>query len=225
MIDRFFLPQIFQKEIVLLEKEEQKHAKVLKIQKGDIITLVNGKNQLAKAKVVEINKQALHAAIISIEERSFSKYTNTLALALIKQSRLETLVEKAVEIGIDRLLFFVADKSEKTGLNHERLNRIAISALKQSGRWTLPTIEKIASMDEVFSEDQTVFYGEIKCKKSIQKRNDKACFLIGPEKGWSKKEREILQKKAFPVELSQNVLRAETAGIIAAHLLCYPQVF
>lgn len=221
MIDRFFLPQIFQKEIVLLEKEEQKHAKVLKIQKGDIITLVNGKNQLAKAKVVELNKQALHVAIVSIEEGPFSRCTNTLASALIKQSRLETLVEKAVEIGIDRLLFFVADKSEKTGLNHERLNRIAISALKQSGRWTLPTIEKIASMGEVFSEDQTVFYGEINCKKTIEKRSDKACFLIGPEKGWSKKEREILQKKAFAIELSQNVLRAETAGIIAAHLLCY----
>jgi 16S rRNA (uracil1498-N3)-methyltransferase len=143
----------------------------------------------------------------------------TLAFALVKGERPELVVQKLTELGVDRIVPFLAERSvvrwdpDKAGRNLERLRRVALEAAMQSRRTWLPEVAEVATFDEVVALPGAAGADLDGAAPGL----DRPVLLVGPEGGWSPAERAALPRA---MGLGPAVLRAETAAITGAALLC-----
>lgn len=227
MTYRFFLKEDFQNsKTVYLQEDEHHHlSKVMRVHEGDNIELVNGLGQLAEAEVVKIEKNKTLLQIKSLKTYKRDSQQITIAVAFMRPSKLEYIIEKATELGADRFILFPADLSTQDSLSNEKIQRlenIIISALKQCKRLFLPSLEIRLSLEEILTLKEKIYFGDLKEDhlSAIPELSDNTIFITGPESGFSKNENELLQKKAIGIRINPNVLRAETAPIVALSLLC-----
>jgi 16S rRNA (uracil1498-N3)-methyltransferase len=217
---RVFVAKPLAKSTTLtIEGDEWKHlSKVLRVREGDSVTVINGKGELAQTKLSKLEKLSGELQVEQTEQKAL-QHTLILRQALMRASKLDWICEKATELGVTKIEFFPAEKSEITSLSANkllRLEHILISALKQSGRLHLPQIEMVDSLhlDDIpsfyggFSEDAFTLH-DLPAEMSAMR------WIVGPESGFSKKEIKSLQRfKAKPFSLGKAVLRAETAAIV-----------
>lgn len=227
--NRFFIDQLFEsKKRIYLEDQEFHHMKVMRCQENEEIELINGKHQLAKGLILALDKKK---ATVQLEEiitkKPIKKYI--LAQASLRFSKLEWIFEKATELGITDFWLFASNHSEKKGLSNQQKNRaqsILISAIKQCGRLDLPHIQEFISLNELphFSGKTYLAHPNPNSNRLIDEKPTKMDILviIGPEKGFSSQELSLFQKRSLyqQVLLSNNILRAETAAICAASMVC-----
>ena len=227
--NRFFLKEpLSQGEEKELFGEEFFHVtQVMRKGKGNKIELVNGENILATGTVTTLLKKSAKITIDSVKTVEVALPSITLVQALLKPKSLELIVQKATELGVSEFLFFPAEGSEKKELGKNllrRLDQILIGALKQSGRCDLPKITISKNLFSCSFQKESTFFGDLEdgapFQKAIQSQpTSPLVFIIGPEKGFSKKEKAFLNTHANGVLLSPYILRAETAAITAAALL------
>ena len=139
--------------------------------------------------------------------------------------RFEWFVEKSVEIGIDRIVPIICQHSERKEIKAERLEKLMISAMKQSGQTFLPELSETITfkdyVNESFDGDKLIAHCENGIKKMLKDsitpgRNTLIC--IGPEGDFDSSEINIAIEKGFtPVSLGESRLRTETAGVVACH--------
>jgi len=225
--DRFFIDGHLKRGTsVLLEGPEHHHlAHVMRLGKGEEVALVNGRGDLATGTIIEVNKKGA-----SIELHSATCFDDLaprilLAIPLMRASKLEWIVEKGTELGAGAFLFYPAKHSEKGDVSprqQERLRLLTISALKQSGRLYLPSIEFLSDLTSLFVKEAVFLFGDIRAAAYLDRSNLNAssiAFISGPERGFSDEELAFLEKKATGIRLSPYILRAETAPIAAASIL------
>jgi 16S rRNA (uracil1498-N3)-methyltransferase len=231
---RFFIDKPFAKgETVTLENEEFHHlARVMRIGCGEIVQLASGKGQLATAEVEKIAKSSAHLKIISVENGEEERPKLILAQALARMPKLEWIIEKGVELGVSEFWLFPSMQSEiktLTPSQSSRLNQIAISAMKQSGRLWLPLIRFFPSWDKLPKTEGVSFFGDLTpgapsllaAWKNEANLTQPLILFIGPEKGFKTEEHTLLQKErhALGIKLHTNVLRTETAALAGLTLL------
>lgn len=224
----YFFQENLSQDSFALSSEESKHTtKSMRLKEGDFIWMTDGKGMLAKAALTHAFKDNCE---VEITERTFQDHTQEkklhLAVAPTKNpNRMEWLVEKAVEIGISQISFIICDRSERKHIDLNRLQRIAIAALKQSqGTW-LPKLTTIPfspfiNESSTSNADKCIAYCDDK-ESAIEISNIKpqkdAIFLIGPEGDFTPQE--VLAAKEFgfqQITLGKKILRTETAGIFVA---------
>lgn len=227
-VDRFFLDSSFsENKDYRLDATESHHLlKVTRHQLGDEIELINGKGDLAKAKISTIDRKEAIVTIDSTKQLLLPSPTFELAIGLMRSSKLEWIVEKATELGAIAFLFFKADLSEKENFsesNLKRLQSITIASIKQSGRLYLPTISYFPNLKTVLEKKEGAFclYGDVSGNEQLIDQEKKILFITGPESGFSEKEKNLLSKKAKPFSLSNYTLRAETAPIAFSSLVSF----
>lgn len=230
----FYTPEINQNTYTLPEDESKHCVRVLRMKIGDEVHLVDGKGGYYKAKILFDNPKACQLEVFNIQHE-FSKkpYSFHLAIAPTKNTdRIEWLVEKAVEIGIDELTPLICEHSERKHLPVDRLERIAISAMKQSIKAYLPIInEPITFKKFIEKEHQGIrliahcidengpHYHKSKIMDLYTKGSDAVC-LIGPEGDFSPTEVELALSKGFSgISLGSSRLRTETAGLVACNTI------
>ncbi|NGX34916.1 MAG: Ribosomal RNA small subunit methyltransferase E [Candidatus Anoxychlamydiales bacterium] len=231
--DRYFIDQDLTKNLNLeIKDKEAHHIKTLRKKESEHVEIINGKGFLAKAKIEKIDKKSIKIKITDIFFEKEKKQKLILAQALLKPNKLDFLLEKTVELGVDEIWFFKSKNSEKINLSKNRLNRmksILIAAIKQSGRLYLPKIKFFESIKDIKNFDGNIYFGDTKkeAKRFLDifiKNKKNNYFFIGPEMGFFKDEIFYLKNdlKALGIKLNNNILRAETAAIsiiaIAAHL-------
>lgn len=216
------------------DKIESKHIiRVLRKKEGDILHLTNGKNQLFVGKIIVANDRKCK---LRITEKKIVKtqrsYRVCIAIAPTKNNdRLEWFLEKATEIGVDEIYPIICEHSERKIIKKERLDKIVITAMKQSLQLQLPTLHDALSFKAFMALDHPnqkfIAYCERESdtstrnslKKAMQTQQD-ICILIGPEGDFSPKEITLALKDNFiPVSLGATRLRTETAGIVAVHTI------
>ncbi len=231
--DRFFIPDIFENEKKLtIDGDEFFHLhKVMRKKINDTIELINGKNQLAKAHIVEFSDKHAIVNIDEILEKEKSKFEIILCQAFCKQNRLENILEKATELGVSSFMLFHSKLSEKIILSDNRKNRfnhIILSAVKQCARLDIPKIDEIKDISSFNIKNKSnCFFGDIKesaplfIKENIDTTNYKIIIFIGPEKGFTEEEIKLLENSynAKGIKLHDNILRTDTAAIFAAGLI------
>lgn len=218
--ERFFTPSPLQNTVELIGQEHQHLTKVMRIKQGETVELVNGKNVLAKAEVVLIEKNKTLLKILSYEKKEISSHTLTLIVPLMRSFKLELVIEKGVELGVSQFLLYQADFSEKKEISEhqkERLFTIAVSAMKQCARLDLPSIEEI-EFQKIFGIEKELLFADPKANLTKKRLHGNLAIITGPEKGFSEKERKLLEKNGKGISFHPNVLRAETAPIVAAAL-------
>ncbi len=214
-----------------LNEDDSKHCvKVLRNKVGDIINLVDGKGNWVTAKIVNTNFANLKLDIQTIvNEYNKSNYYIHIAIAPTKNTdRIEWFLEKAVEIGVDEITFLQTLKSERKELKLNRLERITISAMKQSKKAYLPKINPLIKLNEFVKTDFSNFEKYVafvddenqKYLNKLSNKSSKYLVVIGPEGDFSNEEISILKKKDFEcISLGNSILRTETAGIYVCNVL------
>lgn len=228
----FYCPQLLG-EFVELPEEEARHATgVLRLRAGDRIGLLDGKGTRAEAEVIEAGRHACSVKVLSREmlgpER---KAPIHLAVAPTKQiDRFEWMLEKCTEIGADRITPLMTERTERAKLRLDRLNKVLVSAMKQSQRAWLPRLdEPIALNDLISGEIPTQRYfgwceGEHRAFTSAYRPAAPALMLIGPEGDFTAEEADRLRKGGFEaVSLGSARLRTETAAIAACTWMNFAQ--
>jgi len=220
--ERFYLnaPLASQTNVCLNDTEHHHLAHVMRCAIGDEVELINGKGDLASARITAIEKRSTTLEILSSAHHPPLHPFIALAIPLMRPSKLEWVIEKGTELGTDTFHLFAADHSEKDSLSMaalERLRILTLSALKQSGRLYLPTLELHPLLDSLLTGH--VLFGDPIATTPITSAKQPTIFFSGPEKGFSSRELALLRAKAKSVRLNPNTLRAETAPIAAIAIL------
>lgn len=222
-INRFFLEDPLERGAIISLKEGEHHhlRVVVKGKQGDRVELINGKGSLADAEVLAIGKHESTLSILSATTTAPPKKRLSLALALIRGAKLDLVLEKGTELGVEEFLLFPAEKSERDQFpGHERTMAVLIAALKQSGRLFLPKVVQLSSLQDLKKKETPLFFGDLAPKaEKFSHRLEKGkgcCFIIGPESGFTDSEIAKLRKFATGVSLNDAILRTETASIAAA---------
>ena len=222
----FYAPEI--ENTWELPEEEAAHClRVLRLSEGDELEITDGKGKFFKVKIV--STAGKRCKVEAIETKCIEKGWKgnlTIAIAPTKNmDRIEWLAEKATEIGWDRIVFLNCRFSERKVIKTERIERIVVSAMKQSLKFHKPIIEEMIDFKKFinarhcgkkfiahcYDEQKHALY------ESLVPGED-ATILIGPEGDFSKEEVESAIEAGFtPVTLGNSRLRTETAGLAACH--------
>lgn len=215
---------------LLLEEEEFVHCtRSMRHKAGDMIFITDGKGHLWECCVREIKKQHAVTEIVREIEIKASVTGKNIGISPTKNpSRMEWFVEKAVEIGIDKIILFYAERSERKKINIPRLERIMISAVKQSLHYRIPELivaedfKKILEHSHSFEKKYIAhcLHGQKYALEPVSDVTQPSLVLIGPEGDFSSVEIEAAKEKGFiEVSLGKARLRTETAGLVALVLL------
>ena len=224
---------------------EQAHylKNVLRRNEGDEVRLFNGKDGEFAARILELKKKFGAAEVGEQTRAQAAEPDLTLCFAPVKRGALETIVQKAVEIGAARLVPIVTERTVAPKLNIDRLQMIATEAAEQCGRMTVPSVDepiKLAALldawpagrrllfcDEAGDEEGEEWGGAegraapvLEALKAAHSKTESWAVLTGPEGGFSRAERTALRAKPFvtAATLGPRILRADTAAIAALAL-------
>ena len=217
-----------QGKIHRLEKQESQHCiNVLRLQEGDRIFLVDGKGGYYKAKIKTGDPHKCTIEITSskyeVEKRNFRLH---IAIAPTKNiSRFEWFLEKATEIGIDEITPLLCERSERKTIRNERLDKVIVSAMKQSVKAYKPELNRITKFTEFVcvkhSFNKFIAWCDKKSNpelKELVTKGDDTLILIGPEGDFSSEEVQQATKNGFQsIQMGTSRLRTETAGLVACH--------
>ena len=221
--------------ICCLDKDESGHcAKVLRHRSGDEISVIDGCGTLYRCRITSDNPKAVEATVLSSEENwGGHDYKLHLAVCPTKNNdRYEWFAEKACEVGVDSISPVIGEHSERRIFKTARLEKILISAAKQSLKAAVPVVSEPISVKEYITahkdDENTLkliaycFEDERVPRRSIKDvLNSCDCseiiVMIGPEGDFSKAEAELALENGFiPVHLGASRLRTETAAVTAA---------
>jgi 16S rRNA (uracil1498-N3)-methyltransferase len=222
-IDRFYSKESFvQEEHLFIEGVELHHmAHVMRVKENEIVEFVNGRGELAKGRVISIQKSKAEVHLEEVQSHPLPKKKLILAQAAVRFSKLKLIVEKGTELGATGFFFYQGDKSEKGKVDLEKLQLVSIGAMKQCGRLYLPDFKEFTSLEDcVKSQKESCYFLDPHCSKvGVPKEG---VFIIGPEKGFSPKELDVFNNYGIEgLLLNSNVLRTETAGIAILSVASY----
>lgn len=211
-----------------LSEEESGHCvRVLRYTKGDEILLTDGRGYTYEAVITNPHQKHCEFEVRSCEQqRKTHDFYLHIAIAPTKNiERLEWMVEKCTEIGVDEITPLLCRYSERKQLRIDRLEKIILSAAKQSLTPYLPRLNELTPFDEFVrgakEQDKFIAHCYKEDKRELKdeiRRGNSVLVLIGPEGDFSEQEIEDALALGFrPVALGQSRLRTETAGVVACH--------
>ncbi len=208
---------------ILIEGQEAIHiSKVLRHSEGDQILVTDGKGNGYECQITNVRKNSVYLDILKTQSHSPPVPYVSLCMGIIKKrDRLEFAVEKAVELGVAKIILFEGEHSQKRNVREDRLESTVISAMKQSLRFYLSEViveQNISDAISKHAKNSTMIFADETVEESNQigkEQLDKYFLIVGPEGGFSSNEREIIQKTDPEYySLGENRLRTETAAII-----------
>lgn len=231
--ERYYLPQqLNQGDAIILTDTEFHHlTNVMRSKVGDEIEVVDGCGHLATGTIENIEKKKATLRVTTVTFYPKPPKSVVLAQAIPRINRLDFIIEKATELGIDALWLFPGEKSERKELSDHQIERcksIAVAAMKQSGRFHLPEIILKPPLSKWEKPSYALFYGDVspsaKPFKHYWKEEAPAegLFFIGPESGFTEAEEKRLNEwEAAGVHLNDNILRTDTAALAAVTLFAH----
>lgn len=248
----FYVDELPADNIGELPHEEAGHAvRVLRMQEGNTLTIADGKGMFAEAEIITANPKHCRFTILRTwQDEKLWKGGIHIAVAPTKSmDRMEWFAEKATEIGMDSLTLLNCANSERRVVKTERLDKIVVSAMKQSHKAYKPTIREMMPFAKFihqpfdgqkyiahcYNPSEGVENDSEEAKEpcipklhlsarnflgNLLNKDDSALVLIGPEGDFSKEEvQEAIAAGFIPVSLGESRLRTETAALVAVHLM------
>ena len=228
----FYAPDIAQ-TLTLPEEESQHCAKVLRMKAGERIHIIDGVGGLYEAQITEAHPKRTQVEILNVQiEYGRRPFRLHLAVAPTKNiDRFEWFVEKATEIGFDELTPLCCRYSERKVIKPERIEKILVSAAKQSLKAYVPRLNPMTTFKEFINNSSSLISNSslfiAHCYDQPKKHLLHACptasdvvVMVGPEGDFSEEEVELALRSSFQaITLGESRLRTETAGVVACHLV------
>ncbi len=226
----YIKPEKIGKVIVLTERDViHKIRDVLRLKKGEAIYIFDGEGKEYIYKLEKLEKRTILAKR-EVESRKviFPSERLTLAFPLVKEEKINFILQKSTELGIRGFIPFTCERSFKVGSCAKKLERwrkIIIEACRQSERLWIPSLQDIVDFKKVIAGDFKIKLAASIAGRKIQNAIDKEgdiLFIVGPTGDFSPREYKELEAKKFnPVNLSPHLLRTETAAVIGVGLVNY----
>jgi 16S rRNA (uracil1498-N3)-methyltransferase len=213
-------------DLLHITGDEHHHLTVGRAAEGETFEVLDGEGGVWRSEVVAVSRRETIVRVVEKRRVEKSGPEIILGMSLIKPSAFELALEKAVEVGVTRVIPVIAHRTNVTASRRsDRWTRIAIEAAKQSKRYHLPVIdepEKFERVLDVASATKIVFAERCGGPLKSAIAGSPALCLIGPEGGWTDAELDAARLKGFHlVGLGEAILRSETAAIVGAALLRY----
>lgn len=228
--------------VITIEDDNAHHIiDVLRLRHGDWIVLSDGKGGRFRAEIQKTGKK-LVTALIQERLPDIAGSNITLAQAVIKHDRIESIIQRAVELGVAKIIPFTSERTiprfskEAHAKKAARWNRIALEAAKQSGLSMKPVVRQISPLKNLLENsekyDQKLLFYEGEANNTLQEyfagldtqalKNSNTLVLIGPEGGFADDEVELAREHGFAaLKLGPLILRVETATTAALALVQY----
>lgn len=225
---RIYVPQNLAPDMEITLPPEQSHylCNVMRLGSGKIIRCFNENNGEFLAKIIEANKKQTLLQILSLEQLPQKSPDIWLVFAPLKKDRTDFLVEKAVELGVNKIIpvftrFGITDK-----IRSDRVKAQLVEAVEQCERFDVPTLDEISDLNSLLKnwpQSRKLFFMD-EARTGLPAvdafdacKNQPAALLIGPEGGFAPEEASLLRRLPFvcPVSLGPRILRAETAATAA----------
>ena len=240
---RFYLPPAACKGDTLLLTDREAHhgAQVLRLQVGDEVTVLDGAGTRLVCAVKHVSRKAIELSVRSREKTPGPGFELTLFQAIVKGKTMETIVEKATELGVSRVVPLITERvvsqldAERSDSKQAKWQLIAVESIKQCGSPWLPQIDAPQRLNDVLRASgrfdlafvaslrggrhvrhwvQTLWSGELREPAQCPTGRSSGCVWIGPEGDFTDAELDAIEASgAKPITLGPLVLRADTAAI------------
>jgi len=228
-IVRLYHPEnIIENSTSLLSKEHTHYiVNVMRLKRGSKINFFNKEGEWF-SEIVFLDRDRVEIKFLNKIKESFPASNIELAICLVKKNPMETILQKATELGVSRIIPIISERTEVKDLNFERANKITIEATEQSNQLNPPQINQMINLKDFInsiSKETKLFFADINSKYIPSLKDMEGIknisILIGPEGDFSPSERELILKKTnvIPFSLSKNILRSDTAVISAISLV------
>ncbi len=224
----FYIPDPGENDAEMGEEESRHCIGVFRHKLDDIVQFTDGRGSMYSGKIMQVSRKSCSLKIISRERTdSRSGYFLRIVIAPTKSiDRFEFFLEKSTEIGVDEIVPIVCKNSERTHIREDRLKKVLIASMKQSGKSFLPNLHPLVTLDEFLNNFKNGAGYIAHCQDKERKwligqaiHGEQNTVLIGPEGDFSEEEIEKAISSGFiPVSLGQSVLRTETAGIVVSQI-------
>ena len=222
----FYASHIDGDEIHITGQEATHCHKVLRSQEGSTVMLMDGIGGVYEAVIEQIYKDRIVAKVKVQHRHELDKRMPHLAFGIIKHpARLEWLIEKITEVGVSRITPLICTRSEKRNIKKDRIQKIMLSAAKQSKAYHFPTLDDPMTIEEFMSQVKRKGYvaswaPDVPELSSKSNTPDHPVMLIGPEGDFTDDELSTFVNAGYRrVNLGSKRLRAETAAVVACTLL------
>lgn len=217
------------KQIIFNEEASKHIVQVLRMKRGELLQVTDGKGHLLTAEIVNNHKKNCEVKIIDSIFKASSLKKISIAISLLKNAgRFEWFLEKVTEIGVREIIPLICERTEKQHFRYERMKGICTSAMLQSQQVWLPDlhhpIKFISLFENLHHQQKFIAHCADQEKRNlvdmIEDNIQSQIILIGPEGDFTHDEIELaILHHCLPVILGETRLRTETAGIVAAAIL------
>ena len=226
---RLFFPEnIVENTTSLLSKEHTHYVvNVMRMKRGSNINFFNKEGEWL-SEIIFLDRDRVEVKFLNKIKES-SKLSNIeLAICLVKKNPMETILQKATELGVSRITPIISERTEVKELNYERAQKIVIEATEQSNQLNPPEVSKVIKLKdflEKLDNESKFLFADVNSQNNLQKKAIEGetliKILIGPEGDFSPSERESILSKANTTSfsISKNILRSDTAVISAISLV------
>lgn len=224
----FYTPDILS-DLELPEEEAQHCVRVLRLKVGDEVMLTDGKGCFYKAQLSAVSGKRCMVSLLETmpQQQLWEGYLHIAMAPTKNMDRTEWFAEKATEIGFNELTFLNCRFSERRVIKTERIEKILVSAVKQSLKATVPILNGMTDFDCFVSSGfdgrkfiAHCYEGEKPLLRDVVRKGEKSLVLIGPEGDFSPEEVDKAIACGFePISLGKSRLRTETAALAACHIL------
>jgi 16S rRNA (uracil1498-N3)-methyltransferase len=224
-LKRVYCPENFTSTLITIDDKKLHHLlRVIRVKSGDLIRVFNAQYGEWLAKIDHIEKNKLHINLEKQLRDSQSGGRISLMFAPIKHDKLHFLIEKSVELGVDKLIPILTERTIVRDINMEKTESYILQSVEQSERLTIPKLFSLNSLSSALENlsfaDLVIFCNEQEQQNSLKKTisnlevNKNYIILVGPEGGFTSLERQILNnhKKVISTHIGPRILRAETAA-------------
>jgi 16S rRNA (uracil1498-N3)-methyltransferase len=226
-VKSIYVPEpVIEGERLHVAGDEHRHLTVARAEEGEPVEVFDGRGAVWSTEVLSQSKRETVLRVVQMRRVERHGPELLLGLSLVKVSAFELALEKAVEVGVTRIIPILASRSNVSPPKRlDRWQRIIVEAAKQSKHYHLPSIDSPLGFAEVLqlSANTKIVFAELggaPLKSALA--GSPALFLIGPEGGWTDAEMQAALESGFhPVSLGEGILRTETAAIIGAALIRY----
>ena len=214
----------------LSEKQSHYTKNVMRLKAGDKISLFNSQDGEWDVKILDQGKIFTEFKVEKLSRPLSNEKNIWLAFSPIKKVPQDLMIQKTTELGIQKFIPLLCERSVVREINIKRAQKIITEACEQSNRITIPKILDVQRLDDFvknFPDDGKIVFCDINSKSKDLKnklpKKNPICILIGPEGDFSEQERQFINnsKKVISITLAKNILRAETAAIASTTILNY----
>ena len=226
---RLFHPEnIIENTTSLLSKEHTHYVvNVMRMKRGSNINFFN-KDGEWQSEIVFLDRDRVEVKFLNKLKESTKNSNIELAICLVKKSPMDTILQKATELGVSKIIPIVSERTEVKELNFERANKIVVEATEQSNQLIPPQISEVTKLRDYLknlNDYSKLLFADVNSKENLKtevlKEAKTLSILIGPEGDFSPSERELIlaNSNVVPFTISRNILRSDTAVISAISLV------